>query len=184
MYIANTMYAADNDGFSVISKDGRSPENMTTPYPPDASGKPHWQSILAPYLGFSLKDINDVRKQEFFINPFYDGYDPNFIARTGTGINTKLRTPEKPGFDNAYWRDTPTPNPNWGPTLLSAITFPEYRIFVGDTAGSWQINNTVHINATQHDGKGMFVLFDGSVVFYDQAEAELAFSDPFMLRGR
>ena len=48
----------------------------------------------------------------------------------------------------------------------------------------WLINRVDQINTTQHDGKGMFVLFDGSVVFYDQAEAELAFSDPFKLRGR
>jgi hypothetical protein len=30
----------------------------------------------------------------------------------------------------------------------------------------------------------MFVLFDGSVVFYDQEEAELSLDDPFKLRGR
>ena len=102
MYIANTMYAADNDGFSVISKDNRDPEYRTTPYPEGASGKPHWQSLLAPYLGFSLEDINDVRKQEFFINPYFEGYNSNFIARTGIGINNKLRTPEDNDFNNAF----------------------------------------------------------------------------------
>ena len=184
MYIANTMYASDNDGFSVVSKDGRDPEYMTTPYPAGASGKPHWQSILAPYLGFSLEDINNVRKQEFFINPYYEGYDSNFIARTGMGINNKLRTPEQENFNNAYWGDGSRPNPNNGPTLLTAITFPEYRIFVGDTVMQWLINRVDQISTTQHDGEGMFVLFDGSVVFYDQEEAELAFTDPFKLRGR
>ena len=183
MYIANTMYASDNDGFSVISKDNRDPEYMTTPYPEGASGKPHWQSILAPYLGFSLEDINDVREQKFFINPYFEDYDSNFIARTGTGINNKLRTPES-NLDNAYWGDGSDGNPNGGPTLLSAITFPEYRIFVGDTASQWLINRVDQINTAQHDGKGMFVLFNGSVVYYDQEEAELAFSDPFKLRGR
>ena len=184
MYIANTMYASDNDGFSVISKDNRDPEYMTTPYPADASGKPHWQSILAPYLGFSLEDINDVRKQEFFINPYYEDYNPDRPWESGMGINNKLRTPEQNYYNNAYWGNGSTPNPNNGPTLLSAITFPEYRIFVGDTPKQWLINEVKHINTTQHDGKGMFVLFDGSVVFYDQEEAELAFSDPFKLRGR
>ena len=48
MHIANTMYASDNDGFSVISKDNRDPEYMTTPYPEGAGGKPHWQFLLAP----------------------------------------------------------------------------------------------------------------------------------------
>lgn len=184
MYIANTMYASDNDGFSVISKDNRDPEYMTTPYPADASGKPHWQSILAPYLGFSLEDINDVRKQEFFINPYYEDYNPDRAWESGMGINNKLRTPEQNYYNNAYWGNGSTPNPNNGPTLLSAITFPEYRIFVGDTPKQWLINEVKHINTTQHDGKGMFVLFDGSVVFYDQEEAVLAFSDPFKLRGR
>lgn len=183
MYIANTMYASDNDGFSVISKDERDPEYMTTPYPADASGKPHWQSILAPYLGFSLEDINDVRKQEFFINPYYEDYNPDRPWESGMGINNKLRTPES-NLNNAYWGDGSNGNPNGGPTLLSAITFPEYRIFVGDTPKQWLINRLDQINTTQHDGKGMFVLFDGSVVFYDQEEAELAFSDPFKLRGR
>lgn len=185
MYIANTMYASDNDGFSVISKDNRDPEYMTTPYPKDASGKPHWQSILASYLGFSLEDINDVRKQEFFINPYYEGYNPERAWESGMGINNKLRTPEQNNFNNAYWGDGSNyDSSKAGPTLLSTITFPEYRIFVGDTPKQWLINRVDQINTTQHDGKGMFVLFDGSVVFYDQAEAELAFSDPFKLRGR
>ena len=183
MYIANTMYASDNDGFSVIGKDARDPEYRTTPYPEGASGKPHWQSILAPYLGFSLEDINDVRKQEFFINPYFEDYDSSKIAQTGMGINDMLRLPEENTI-NSYYGKGATINEKYKPTLLSAVTFPEYRIFIGDTTQSWKIDKVGFINTTQHDGKGMFVLFDGSVVFYDQAEAELAFSDPFKLRGR
>ena len=125
-----------------------------------------------------------MRKQEFFINPYFEDYNPNFIARTGIGINNKLRTPEDNYFNNAWWGNGSNPNGKHGPTPLSAITFHEYRIFVGDTTMQWLINNVGQINTTQHDGKGMFVLFDGSVVFYDQEEAELEFSDPFKLRGR
>jgi len=183
MYIANTMYASDNDGFSVISKDNRDAKYMTTPYPEGASGKPHWQSMLAPYLGFSLEDINDVRKQEFFINPYFEDYDSNKLAQTGIGINNKLRLPEQNTI-NSYFGNGATISEIYKPTLLSAVTFPEYRIFIGDTTQTWKIDKVGIINTTQHDGKGMFVLFDGSVVFYDQAEAELAFSDPFKLRGR
>jgi len=183
MFIANTMYASDNDGFSVIGKDNRDPEYMTTPYPEGASGKPHWQSMLAPYLGFSLEDINDVRKQEFFINPYFEDYDSNKLAQTGIGINNKLRLPEQNTI-NSYFGNGATISEIYKPTLLSAVTFPEYRIFIGDTTQTWKIDTVGVINTTQHDGKGMFVLFDGSVVFYDQAEAELAFSDPFKLRGR
>ena len=52
-----------------------------------------------------------------------------------------------------------------GPTLLSAVTYPEYRVFIGDTNTEWHISNKREINTTQHNGKGMFVGFDGSVVF-------------------
>mgnify|MGYP005655669153 FL=1 len=83
---------------------------------------------------------------------------------------------------NAYWSDWEPEDTNSGPTLLSAVTFPEYRFFVGDTNKEYHISGPQHINTTQHDGKGMFVLFDGSVVFYDQEEAELSLDDPFKLR--
>jgi hypothetical protein len=99
------------------------------------------------------------------------------------GINNKMRLPEENTI-NAYYGTGAQVNGNQKPTLLSAVTFPEYRIFIGDTPRQWKIDSGANINTTQHDGKGMFVLFDGSVVFYDQAEAELAFSDPFQLRGR
>jgi hypothetical protein len=184
MHIANTMYAQENDGFSVISKDNRDPEYMTTPYPEGEGGKPHWQFLLAPYVSVPFNNIYVVRQAEIFINPYYEDYNPGRSWESGMGINNKLRTPEG-NFDNAYWGDGSNYDPNKaGPTLLSAITFPEYRIFIGDTPKQWLINRVDQINTTQHDGKGMFVLFDGSVVFYDQEEAELAFSDPFKLRGR
>ena len=84
---------------------------------------------------------------------------------------------------NCYWQSWKPEQTNFGPTLLSAVTFPEYRIFVGDTHKEYHISGPQHINTTQHDGKGMFVLFDGSVVFYDQEEAELSLDDPIKLRG-
>jgi len=186
MHIANTMYASDNDGFSVMSKDNRNPEYSTSSYPDGAEGKPHWQWFLAPYLGVpdaAINDVNVARAAEIFINPYYEGYDSNFLAQTGMGINTMMRLPEQDTI-NAYWGTGANTSPKQKPTLLSAVTFPEYRIFIGDTTQTWKIDTVGVINTTQHDGKGMFVLFDGSVVFYDQAEAELAFSDPFKLRGR
>jgi prepilin-type N-terminal cleavage/methylation domain-containing protein len=183
LHIANTMYASDNDGFSVMSKDNRNPEYSTSKYPKDAEGKAHWQWFLAPYVGVPHNDVNVAREAEIFINPYYEGYDSNFLTRTGMGINNKIRLPEQNTINAYYGTGAKTPD-SQKPTLLSAVTFPEYRIFIGDTTQTWKIDNVGVINTTQHDGKGMFVLFDGSVVFYDQAEAELAFSDPIMLRGR
>ena len=183
LHIANTMYASDNDGFSVMSKDNRNPEYSNSSYPEDAEGKAHWQWFLAPYVGVPDNDVNVARAAEIFINPYYEGYDPTKLSRTGMGINNMMRLPEEKTV-NAYYGTGAQANGNQKPTLLSAVTFPEYRIFIGDTTQTWKIDSGAIINTTQHDGKGMFVLFDGSVVFYDQAEAELAFSDPFRLRGR
>ena len=83
---------------------------------------------------------------------------------------------------NSFWASWQPGDTNSGPTLLSAVTFPEYRFFVGDTHKEYHVSGPQHINTTQHDGKGMFVLFDGSVVFYNQEEAELSFNEPFKLR--
>ena len=86
---------------------------------------------------------------------------------------------------NGWWAGDIPPSTNiGGQTLLSAVTSPEHRFFIGDTKTEWHISNKMEINTTQHDGKGMFVLFDGSVVFYDQEEAELSWQNPFELRGR
>ena len=118
-----------------------------------------------------------------WVNPYFEDYDVTKRWLIGTGLNTRLRLPDN-GLMNAFWEGWQIGDTNSGATLLAAVTFPEYRIFAGDTVQEYHISNVRHINTTQHDGKGMFVLFDGSVVFYDQEEAELAFADPFKLRGR
>jgi prepilin-type processing-associated H-X9-DG protein len=70
-----------------------------------------------------------------------------------------------------------------GLTLLSAITYPQYRILVGDVdAGDARIYAPSRLETTRHDGKGMFVRFDGSVALYDQAEATAAYNDPSKLK--
>ena len=51
-FIANTMYAADNDGFSVTTVDKRDEELRTTPYVANSGNShPHWTWLLAGYLG-------------------------------------------------------------------------------------------------------------------------------------
>lgn len=188
-FIANTMYAAENDGFSVLTIDGRDDDYRTTPYIKEAgNSRPHWTWLLAGYMGVTAKNQNQAWKANVYINPYYENYNKDKPWFIGTGINNRPRRngsgPDR-WHENGYWRSWNPDNPaNAGPTLLSAITFPEYRFFVGDTTGNYSVGASDQINATQHDGKGMFVLFDGSVVFYDQEEAEHSLDDPLKLRGR
>ena len=184
-FIANTMYATDNDGFSVTTVDKRDEEYRTNIYVANpGNSDPHWTWLLAPYLDVPTQGQWLSWLAEIYINPYFEDYDPSRRWLIGTGINNRLRSPDNYGYSNAFW-DSWTPGAtNAGATLLSAVTHPEYRFFVGDTVEEYHVSNPGHINTTQHDGKGMFVLFDGSVVFYDQEEAELSYSDPFKLRGR
>ena len=184
-FIANTMYASDNDGFSVVATDKRPPEYRTTEYVNNGgNSSPHWSWLLAPYTGAPTQGQWLTWLDKIHINPYYEDYTPTKRWLTGTGLSMQIRRPE--WHKNGWWEgDVPTGNNNiGGPTLLSAVTFPEHRLFLGDTKKEWHISNKDEINTTQHDDKGMFVLFDGSVVFYDQEEATLSWENPSELRGR
>jgi prepilin-type N-terminal cleavage/methylation domain-containing protein len=188
-FIANTMYAADNDGFSVVTVDKRDDDYRKTPYIANPGGdRPHWTWLLGGYMSVNTTNQGVAWLDKVWVNPYFEDYDPEagkwFI---GTGINNYLRrggSGSDGGFKNSYWDSWEPGDDDSGPTLLSAVTFPEYRFFAGDTHKEYHISGPAQINTTQHDGKGMFVLFDGSVVFYDQEEAELSLGDPFKLRGR
>ena len=184
-FIANTMYAADNNGFSVVGVDKRDEKYRTNSYVANpGNSDPHWTWLLAPYLDVPTQGQWLSWLADIYINPYFEDYDPSKRWLIGTGLNNRLRSPDDYWYMNTYWESWTEETTNMGPTLLSAVTFPEYRFFIGDTYEEYHVSNPAHINTTQHDGKGMFVLFDGSVVFYDQEEAELALSDPFKLRGR
>jgi prepilin-type N-terminal cleavage/methylation domain-containing protein len=187
-FIANTMYAADNDGFSVTTVDKRPEEYRTTRYVANpGNSAPHWTWLLAGYLGAPTQGQWVSWLDPIYINPYFEDYDDTKRWLIGTGLNSRLRrngSGDGRWYMNAYWSSWEPGDDNSGPTLLSAVTHPEYRFFAGDTNFEYHISGPQHINTTQHDGKGMFVLFDGSVVFYDQEEAELSLDDPFKLRGR
>ena len=186
-FIANTMYAADNKGFSVLTVDARDEEYRTTPFVANPGGsKPHWTWLLAGYMSVTTVSQYLAWKDKVYINPYFEGYDSEKSWFIGTGLNSRLKrngSGDGRWKLNCYWNSWTPDNTNSGPTLLAAVTFPEYRFFAGDTQKGYHIAMPGHINTTQHDGKGMFVLFDGSVVFYDQEEAELSLDDPFKLRG-
>ena len=167
MFIANNMYATDNNGMTCLVADFR-----------DNDKKP-WTYLLSPYLSKEYKNKWKAREDGIFIDSFYESPNPANKSWTGVGLNARLRLPDQ-NTQNAQWAN---PNDQEGETLLAAITYPEKRILLGDIKK--QINLTVDlIDTSRHDNKGMFVRFDGSVVLLDAEQATLSIADPAKLRSR
>ena len=168
MFIANNMYAIDNDGMSCLV-------NVRLD-----DGKPaQWYYLLSPYLVKEYKGKWRAREDGIFVDSFYESPNPAKKSWTGVGLNARLRLPDQ-NTQNAQWD---TPDDQEGETLLAAITYPEQRILLGDI--KQQINLTVDlIDTSRHDNKGMFVRFDGSVVLLDAEQATLSIADPAKLRSR
>ena len=165
MYIANNMYAIDNDGMSCLVNDARG-----------GGGSQQWYYLLSPYLVKEYKSKWKAREDGIFVDSFYESPNPANKSWTGVGLNAKLRLPVE-NTQNAYWVNE---NGSEGETLLAAITYPEKRILLGDIKK--QINLTVDlIDTSRHDNKGMFVRFDGSVVLLDAEQATFAITDPAKL---
>ena len=168
MYIANNMYAIDNDGMSCLV-------NVRL----DDGKQQQWHYLLSPYLVKEYKGKWKAREDGIFVDSFYESPNPANKSWTGVGLNAKLRLPDD-STQNAYWT---TLNGSEGETLLAAITYPEKRILLGDIKK--QINLTVDlIDTSRHENKGMFVRFDGSVVLLDAEQATLSIADPAKLRSR
>ena len=76
-FIANTMYASDNDGFSVVGTDKRPPEYRTTEYVNNGgNSSPHWSWLLAPYTGAPTQGQWLTWLDKIHINPYYEDYTP------------------------------------------------------------------------------------------------------------
>lgn len=172
-FVANTMYASDNKGQTCVVADHRQPV------------KPNWRHFLAPDLIESDRELNWVEKKsineaEIYACPFYKDLFPEADHwETGIGMNSHVCLPENKK-ENVYWKDGSNSgdNSNSASTLISQITYPERRIFIGDVLEDYTIGNTSQLDTTRHDGKGMFVRFDGSIAYLNQAEAELALTAP------
>ena len=164
-HIANTMYATDNKGMSCPAQD-------------KADKSQDWRFFLKPYLSEASKNKWQSRGSEVYIDPFFEEYNPDKPWVTGVGMNNNLRNPQY------YPNEIDNAGEGYGGlTLLSAITYPQCRILVGDvTLGDARIYSSSRLETTRHDGKGMFVRFDGSVALYDQAEASDAYNDPSKLK--
>ena len=167
-HLANTMYASEHKGMSCPTRDKN-------------AANEDWRFFLKPYLTDASKTKYQARNNEIYVDPYFEDYDPARPWVGGVAMNNQLRRPDKMQYPN----EIDTNQGGGGLTLLSAITYPEYRILIGDvTAGDPRIYSDSRLDTTRHDGKGMYVLFDGSVVLYDNEEATLAFNDPGALRSR
>lgn len=163
-FVANTMYANDNKGYSVVAEDNRT------------GTKENWRTLLAPYLADSSMTKTEINKAEIYACPFYQKQNPEKHWETGIGINLKLRLPEN-NTPNAFWAN-PEGWEDSKETKLNMITYPERRPLFGDVVEQFSFGNVERLDTTRHDGKGMFVRFDGSIAYLSQGEAELALLDP------
>ncbi len=66
MHIANTMYASDNDGFSVMSKDNRNPEYSTSHIQKTQKVNPIGSGSWLPMWVSPINDVNVAREAEIF----------------------------------------------------------------------------------------------------------------------
>jgi prepilin-type N-terminal cleavage/methylation domain-containing protein len=161
-FIANTLYAQDNDGYTVQAKDGTL----------------LWMSRLEPYSEADFK--ND--EEGLFYDPFFDrstlsGSSSTDTTITGVGLNIKVGTPDD-GTENVTWY---AGYPWGGKYKLNQITETSTRILLGDSI-QWFLNTAV-VDTTRHDegSTGIFVRFDGSIARYTAEEAALGIMDPTQL---
>jgi len=166
LHIANTMYASDHKGYCVVAEDNRS------------GSKKLWRELLAPYLSAVATRQQDINQAEIYSCPFYNDLNPAAEHyETGIGLNLRLRAPDDYNITNSFWKN-PDSNKNSKDTLLSAVTFPERRLLFGDVVKQFTIGNAGRLDTTRHDSTGMFIRFDGSIVYLTQAEAAFAYETP------
>ncbi len=165
LHIANTMYASDHKGYCVVVEDSRS------------GIKKLWRELLAPYLSDEGMSAQDINQAEIYSCPFYKDLNPAAKNwETGVGLNLRLRVPEQNTL-NSFWSDSKK-NDYSAETLLSAVTFPARRLLFGDVVEQFTIGNAGRLDTTRHDSTGMFIRFDGSIVYLTQAEAAFAYETP------
>jgi prepilin-type N-terminal cleavage/methylation domain-containing protein len=161
-YIANTLYAQDNNGYTTQAKDGTL----------------LWMSRLEPYSEADYK--ND--ESGLFYDPFFDkttlaGNSSTDETVTGVGLNIKIGMPDD-GTENVTWY---AGYPWGGKYKLDQITETSTRILLGDSI-QWFLNDST-VDTTRHDdgSTGIFVRFDGSIARYTAEEAQLGIMDPTQL---
>lgn len=164
MHQANMMYSMDHNSAVCPVEDEV-----------NHSGGHNWRDLLAPYLARESESRGEANDERIFIDPFFKEYTEDKKYLTGYGFNRNPGLPEEPkpnalkgeAWDMIFYMDT--------------ITQPSGRIMIGDTGNQWFISKNQYetqIDTTRHKGKGMFLLFDGSIRKLTQEEAEKAFVNP------
>jgi len=168
MYQANILYSIDHKGNTCLVSD----------FKHYTQGK-NWRDLLADYISKVSNKQGDANTDAIFIDPFYEEYDPSTLvtrSRTGYGMNAK---PGLPDIDkaNAFW----TADFDGREFQFARIDYPSQRSLIGDVVDSWFYttdNFDDVIDITRHNGKGMFLMFDGAMNKLDLEEARKSFEDP------
>ena len=172
-FAANSRYVNDNGGRVCLAADNRSGVEL------------NWRTLMAPYIAeeamSAIDPVDAANRAEVFIDPLFDGYDETRPHLTGIGMNTQLRLPESASV-NAYGLQGESAAQ---PMRMSAVTYPESRIFMGDVSSVWffdSVTASSALDASRHEGEtGMFLRFDGSIALLTAADAALGVTDPSRL---
>lgn len=175
-YVAHTLYASDNKG-RLCPAVGKIKKNK------NKFKNTNWRLALAPYLTTeNERGTSTVNKGEIYQDPFFEKDEDTPVNVTGNGFSLQPLLPESDKENSNYENEADN---DYTPIRLLAITHQEYRTLIGDVDSLTTIA-AGNIDATRHEGgtKGMFVRFDGSIVFLDEEDAKLSITDPIKLRGR
>jgi prepilin-type N-terminal cleavage/methylation domain-containing protein len=159
--IAHSLYVNDNKGNVVFVK-----------IPQDT-----FKTLLLPYFNFPQNQKVDFFKPVDLSHPTYEGYDPEKPWNNGFGMNNKIALPDDTGKNN---------QPDH-PYKLTNITYPECRVLFGDSVVTEMQIDPLNLDAclvtSRHAGgrKGMFILFNNSVVLYTRNKAVAALQKPAMV---
>ncbi len=135
-----------------------------------------WTYHLSPYLS-GQRNADVIIKDEL-----WPDYDPDTPYLSGIGMAFKHKLPES--NDRNWFND----GDDVKRMSFEEITYKSTRILMGDST-NWFLND-VKVDATRHEdpsdpdsSRGMFLLFDGAVRFYTEAEAKLGLTNPASLQN-
>ena len=168
MWQANTLYAADHDGKICLVSDTRDGTNA------------NWKDLLGMYLAIKHLQRGGANEEKVFIDPLFKEYNSQNPSASGYGMSTHPLLPDDIKARNAFWHADDFAGRE---VYMALVTFPEKRIFIGDSTGWFFTKNSIGNLATSRhrlngNPAGMFLMFDGSVILLEEADAHQAVLDP------
>lgn len=140
----------------------------------------NWRVMLSPYV---LKDdakTSEANRVGIFIDPLFTGYDPETPHLSGFAMNLRPGLPDD-NRQNVHWNNEPA---DWERIFRAAnIKRMDRTIFLADSANAWFFkddNFSSRFDPSRHDGLGMVLMYDGSVLKLSPKQAESAAKDPSM----